>query len=351
MSATPSSFVRPLALVALLFSAAGAGATTVQPTVLQDLGGSTTVIASSGHRAIGDGSNADGSQNYALLWDLRHPGAAPTVLATHPGYSGGFSVERAISDRFAAGQEVFANADGTTTFRTVVWDLDHPARLPVVLNSGGFASTAPFVMQGALIAGGGVTADGTLSGLLWDLRHPNAAPRVLAANAQLVAIASGYVIGVVFGQNQDGSTSSSIALFDVNDLDRAPKSLNAGDGQVPFGANGRYVGGGDTFNGVPLLWDLKKPKAAPRVITDPAGGFIIGVGEEYAVGQDGAGLGFAIRIGEPQRPSITLGAGGGPSSIAFGSDGNIAVGYVAGQDGLTHPAFWRLEGDDDRDCD
>ena len=348
MLAHSSRFSRPLALAALLLAATGARATTLQPTLLQGVGGMTTANSSSGHRAIGSGYSPDGSTTSALLWDLRHPEAAPTILATHDGYMSGFAVSRAISDHYATGQELQLPSDAPATFRAVVWDLDHPGRLPTVLSNGGFVSAAPFAMQGAFIAGAAVDADGNVTGVLWDLRHPTAAPRALLAGAQMFGFAGNYVVGLVL----DGSTPSPIVLFDLTDLSRAPKFLNATGTQVAFTGSGRYVGGADEANITALLWDVKKPKAAPRVLADPASGIILGLDDDWAVGITADNRGFAVSLEDPRRPAITLDAGPGNFSVAFGVDGKYVMGYINSDNGVPQAAFWRLAGSDcDRDDD
>lgn len=323
----------------------------IQGVVLQDLGFQSDVSALSGHRAVGNCTDADGNP-HAAMWDLRHPGDAPVALAeTSAAAVSRQSQALSIDGRWAVGGEVAFDESWEASVSALLWDVQSPGAAPVKLPWDGPQAVANAV-HGTYIVGGGIDAEGAYHALLWDLKKPWKAPRELTTTgpAQPTAVGSSFATGALADENGGFSP----LFWDVRHPQEDPIALSFGGGPsaVANATSGRWAGGyGVTDAGLAtaLLWDLHRPERAPMVLPGLADGALaLGMDEHHIVGagadlaEDIPGAGLLWDVQHPDR-APTLLAIDDHLTFAVAVDGPRAGGSAQSLDDYArHAAYWDL---------
>ena len=323
----------------------------IQGVVLQDIGFQSDAWAVSGHRAVGDYTDAD-YNSHAAMWDLRHPANPPITLGEYASNAVSHSSQAtAVDGRWAVGVDLQFDADGNQTEVALLWDLQSPGAAPTKLPWDGSIVIATGI-HGSKIVGIGLDADGVPRTVVWNTHKPWKAPRVLPTDlpTQPTAVGSAFITGAAYDSNSNGYTG---VFWELSDLEDGPIALSYSGGGV-FTANataGRWGAGlGYDAAGVmvPLLWDLHHPENEPKQLPGLADasfvagmdkGHMVGGGADYAEGVSG-GLLWSLKHSS-KAPRLLLIEG--HETFALSVDGARVVGSAQDlTDYDRHAAYWQI---------
>lgn len=330
----------------------GGGSTApIEGVVLQDIGYQSEAWAVSGHRAVGDYTDAE-YNSHAAMWDLRYPANAPYTLGEYESGAVSHSSQAVAADgRWAVGVDLQFDADGNQTEVALLWDLQSPTAAPVKLPWDGPIVVATGI-RGPNIVGIGLDTDGIPRTVVWKTHKPWKAPRVIPTDlpTQPTAVGSSFITGAAFDNN---ANQVSGVFWDLSDLSDGPTALlYAGTNYTANAVAGRWAAGnGDDANGanIALLWDLHHPNQAATVLpAPPDGSFVAGMDEEHMVG-GGADFSAGVSGGLlwslkhlSRAPRYLL--IDGHETVAHSVDGARVVGTAQDQsDFQRHAAYWRID--------
>ena len=191
-----------------------------------------------GDYAVGTCRILPNYDNYAYVWDLTNPTAAPTKLNLNGGTS---------SDVYGIwGTKVLGLVDSVY----VVWDLDHPTDAPVSIGFGSYVSITPKSIGSAWIGGRIYDAGSDYPGK-WAVSDPTAGPTAMDGVPTAEILASNGSVG---GGRSQPNGSSQATVWDLTGTSVEPL-LPPPD----FYTSYVYVVGVDIVGGVlesnPTVWE------------------------------------------------------------------------------------------------
>ena len=192
--------------------------------------------------ALGDGNATDSGSVY--VYDANNLSATPTKLTAFDGATGDYFgyLVAATSDKIVVG----ATSDESRTGSVYVYDANNLSDTPTKLTAfdgaaddsfgGSVAATADKIIVGAT----GDDDNGSLSGsvYVYDANNLSATPTKLTAfdgaaddyfGVRVSATADKIIVGAS-GDDDNGSNSGSVYVYDANNLSATPTKLTAFDG-------------------------------------------------------------------------------------------------------------------------
>ncbi len=251
--------------------------------------------------------------NTVRLWDLRNPGAEPTVLDDHE--DGVFWVA------FSPDGKILASGSDDTTVR--LWDPKNLDAEPAILHGHvGGISCITFSPDGRTLASG--SDDATIR--LWDLQNPGTEPTVLEGHEE-------GILSIAFSPDGEtlasGAYDNTVQLWDLRNPGTEPTVLDDHEDRVfsvAFSPDGKILASGSSDKTIRLR-DPQNPGVAPTVLDGHEKGIL-----SIAFSPDGktlvsSGYDGTVRLWDLYNFStdpITLPVQGGlVFSVAFSSDGQL----------------------------